>query len=94
MTFWPTNSLNVMGSFSPSGDMRYDERMKSKLDPQTTPAQKFARFQGALRRVLTVSKDDLNQMLKDDEKIRREVKRKPGPKPGSSVSGRVGDSKA
>jgi len=68
--------------------------MKSKLDPTTTPEQKFARFQGALRRVLTVSKDDLNQRLAEDEKIRRQVKRKPGPKPGSSASGRVADSKA
>ena len=74
--------------------IRYDERMKSKLDPTTTPEQKFARFQSALRRVLTVSKDDLNQRLADAEKIRRQVKKKPGPKPGSSVSGRVADSKA
>jgi hypothetical protein len=66
--------------------------MKSKLDPTTTPAQKLARFQGALRYALTLSKDDLNQMLDDDEKIRRQVKRKPGPKP--SVSGHVADSKA
>jgi hypothetical protein len=69
-------------------------RMKSKLDPTTTPEQKFTRFQGALRRVLTVSKDDLNQRIAEDEKIRRQVKRKPGPKPGSSVSARVADSKA
>jgi len=75
-------------------DLRYDERMKSKLDPTTTPEQKFARFQNALRRVLTVSKDDLNQRLADAEKIRRQVKKKPGPRPGSSVSGRVADSKA
>ncbi len=68
--------------------------MKSRLDPQTTPEQKFARFQNALRSVLTVSKDELNQRLADAEKIRRQVKRKPGPKPGSSVSGRVADSKA
>jgi hypothetical protein len=68
--------------------------MKSKLDPSTTPEQKFSRFQSALRRVLTVSKDDLNQMLEDQKKIRRQVKKKPGPKPGSSFSGRVADSKA
>ena len=66
--------------------------MKSKLDPTTTPEQKLARFQGALRRVLTVSKDDLTQRLAEDEKIRRQVKQKPGPKP--SASGRVADSKA
>jgi len=68
--------------------------VKSKLDPTTTPEQKLARFQGALRHVLTVSKDDLAQRLAEDEKIRRQKKRKPGPKPGSSVSGRVADSKA
>lgn len=66
--------------------------MKSKLDPTTTPEQKFSRFQGALRHVLRVSKDDLNQRLADAEKIRRQVKQKPGPKP--SASGRVADSKA
>jgi hypothetical protein len=66
--------------------------MKAKLDPQTTPEQKFARFQNALRRVLTVSKDDLTQRLEDAQKIRRQVKGKPGPKP--SASGRVADSKA
>jgi hypothetical protein len=68
--------------------------MKSKLDPTTTPEQKYALFQGAMRKVLRVSKGDLNQMLEDDEKIRRQAKRKPGPKLGSSVSGRVADSKA
>jgi hypothetical protein len=74
--------------------MLYYERMKSKLDPQTTPEQKFARFQNALRRVLTVSKDDLKERIAEDEKMRRLRKAKPGPKPGSSVSGRVADSKA
>jgi hypothetical protein len=83
------NSAISSLSFS---DLRYDERMKSKLDPTTTPEQKFARFQNALRRVLTVSKDDLNQRLAEDEKIRRQVKQKPGPKPGSSVLGRAVDS--
>ncbi len=33
--------------------MRYDERMKAKLDPTTTPEQKIERFQSALRRVLS-----------------------------------------
>jgi hypothetical protein len=68
--------------------------MKAKLDPTTTPEQKFARFQDALRRVLTVSKDDLNDRIVEDEKIRRTHKQKPGPKPGASASGRVADSKA
>jgi hypothetical protein len=68
--------------------------MKSKLDPTTTPEQKLARFQSALRHILQVSKDDLTERLAQDEQIRRQAKRKPGPKPGSSVSGRVADSKA
>jgi hypothetical protein len=63
--------------------------MKSKLDPQTTPEQKFSRFQGALRDVLQVTKDDLNQRLADAEKIRRQTKGKPGPKP--SASGHASD---
>jgi hypothetical protein len=66
--------------------------MKSKLDPLTTPEQKMERFHTALRRVLTVSKDDLQQRLADAEKIRRQRKKKPGPKPRhSSASGRVSD---
>jgi hypothetical protein len=69
--------------------LRYDGRMKSKLDPMTTPEQKMERFQSALRRVLTVSKDDLTQRLADAEKIRRQRKQKPGPKP--SLSGRAPD---
>jgi len=60
--------------------VRYDGRMKSKLDPTTTPEQKFARFNGALRRVLRVSKDDLNQMLAD-ERMANQGKPKRGPKP-------------
>ena len=79
----------MTNEFGPYITVRYDERMKSKLDPTTTPAQKFSRFQNALRRVLTVSKDDLNLRIAEDEKIRRQVKRKPGPKPGSSTSGRA-----
>jgi hypothetical protein len=66
--------------------------MKSKLDPLTTPEQKMQRFQYALRRVLRVSKDDLNQMLAD-EKIANQGKPKRGPKPRhSSTSGRASDS--
>jgi hypothetical protein len=58
--------------------------MKSKLDPQTTPTQKMERFQAALSRVLTVSKDDLKEALARDEKTRRLRKDKPGPKPHHS----------
>jgi hypothetical protein len=58
--------------------------MKSKLDPQTTPEQKMKRFQSALGRVLHVSHDDMKQALVEDEKIRRQRKGKPGPKPSAS----------
>ncbi len=47
------------------------------------------RFQGALRDVLSVSKDDLDQRVADAEKIRRQIKGKPGPKP--SASGHASD---
>lgn len=53
------------------------------------------RFENALRKVLTVSKDDLNKKLAAAEKIRRQRKAKPGPKPRrSSASGRASDSEA
>jgi len=66
--------------------------MKSKLDPATTPEQKFSHFQRALRSVLQVSKRDLNQMLAD-EKIAKQGKPKRGPKPRhSSASGHASDS--
>lgn len=58
--------------------------MKSKLDSDTTPAQKMERFQSALKSVLTVSHDDLKQALVEDEKERRLRKDKPGPKPSAS----------
>ncbi|MGA2456727.1 MAG: hypothetical protein ABSF85_04105 [Terriglobales bacterium] len=65
------------------------EPMKCRLDPQTTPEQKMERFHDALRDVLRVSKDDLNQRVADAEKIRRQTKGKPGPKP--SLSGHASD---
>ncbi|HYW36738.1 MAG TPA: hypothetical protein VE957_01380 [Terriglobales bacterium] len=66
--------------------------MKSRLDPTTTPDQKFASFTSALRRVLRVSKTDLNQMLAN-EKVANRGKKKPGPKPRrSSASGHACDS--
>jgi hypothetical protein len=63
--------------------------MKSKLDSETTPEQKMDRFQSALGRILTVSKDELNRRIVTDEELRRSTKGKPGPKP-SSASGREG----
>ncbi|MGA9530169.1 MAG: hypothetical protein WBS24_18795 [Terriglobales bacterium] len=70
-------------------------KAKAKPDPATTPEQKMQRFENALRKVLTVSKDDLNKKLAAAEKIRRQRKAKPGPKPRrSSASGRASDSEA
>lgn len=63
--------------------------MKSKLDTETTPAQKMQRFQSALGRILKVSHEDMKQALVEDEKIRRLRKGKPGPKP--SASGHASD---
>jgi hypothetical protein len=65
--------------------MEYDERMKSKLDPTTTPEQKMEQFRHALGRVLQVSHDEMKQALAEDEKIRRMRKGKPGPKPSSAL---------
>jgi hypothetical protein len=65
--------------------------VKSKIDPQTTPEQKMKRFQSALGRVLKVSHEEMKQALVEDEKIRRQKKGKPGPKP-SSASGHASDS--
>jgi hypothetical protein len=58
--------------------------MKSKLDSDTTPAQKYKQFQDGLRQVLTVSKEELAQREKQyqDE---RASKPKRGPKPRSSA---------
>jgi len=37
--------------------------VKSELDKETTPEQKYERFQSALRSVAQVSKNDLSNML-------------------------------
>ena len=58
--------------------------MKPKLDPDTTPTQKMERFQSALKRILAVSHDDLKEALAKDEKERRRMKDKPGPRPRHS----------
>jgi hypothetical protein len=63
--------------------------MKSIPDPDTTPQQKMERFQSALGRVLQVSHEDMKKALAEDEKIRRQRKGKPGPKP--SASGHASD---
>jgi len=67
--------------------------MKAKLDPTTTPEQKMQRFQAALGRVLQVSHDDMKHALAEQQKIRRQKKGKPGPKPRhSSTSGHASGS--
>ena len=70
--------------------LRYDERMKSKLDTDTTPAQKMRDFREGLRQVLTVPKSELAEREKQyqDE---RATKPKRGPKPKPLVSDRVSD---
>jgi hypothetical protein len=57
--------------------------MKSKLDTDTTPAQKYKQFQSGLRQVMTVSKEELQRREKryQDE---RAGKTKRGPKPSSA----------
>jgi hypothetical protein len=60
--------------------------MKSVPDPDTTPAQKFQRFQDGLRQVLTVSKKELlerEKQYKADSP--RRIKRR--------ASGHVSDAK-
>jgi len=56
--------------------------MKSKLDSDTTPAQKYRQFQDGLRHILTISKDELGVREKQyqDE---RSTQKKRGPKPRS-----------
>jgi hypothetical protein len=61
--------------------------MKSKLDSDTTPTQKYRQFQSGLRQVLTVSKEELQRREKQYQDERKD-KPKRGPKP-SSASGHV-----
>jgi hypothetical protein len=61
--------------------------MKSIPDPDTTPAQKYRQFQGGLRQVLTISKEELQRREKQYQDERK-GKPKRGPKP-SSASDRV-----
>jgi hypothetical protein len=65
--------------------MRYDGRMKSIPDPDTTPSQKMRAFNAGLRQILTVSKSELAVREKQyqDE---RAGKPKRGPKQCSSAS--------
>jgi hypothetical protein len=61
---------------------RYDGKMKSKLDSDTTPAQKYKQFQSGLQHVLTVSKTELAEREKQYQDERAN-KPKRGPKPSS-----------
>jgi len=65
--------------------------MKSRLDPTTTPDEKFAAFRDGLRQVLSVSKTELAEREKQWQE-ERATKGKPGPKPKPSVSVHVSDS--
>ena len=69
---------------------RYHERMKSKLDTDTTPAQKYRQFQDGLRRVLIVSKTELLEREKEYQESRA-GKPKRGPKPSSASDHALSD---
>jgi hypothetical protein len=57
--------------------------MKSKLDPDTTPEQKFSQFEAGMRQVLTVSKTELAEREKQYQ-AERAGQKKRGPKPSSA----------
>ncbi len=59
--------------------------MKSKLDPDTTPAQKYQQFQTGLRHVLTVSKAELQEREKQYQ-AERSTQKKRGPKTSDLAS--------
>jgi hypothetical protein len=85
-------SITVKGfSFMNRSRVRYDVRMKSKLDPTTTPAQKMNIFGNALRQILTVSKEEYRQREKQYQ-AESTSRPKRGPKPKTSTSGHVSDS--
>lgn len=68
--------------------MRYDEPMKSS--PKTAD---YKRFADGLRRVLTVSKTELQEREKQYQ-AEREGKPKRGPKPKTSASDHASSDKA
>ena len=55
------------------------DHWKTRLDPLTTPKQKLDVFNGALRKVLVVSKEELNRRIAED-KMANADKPKRGPK--------------
>jgi hypothetical protein len=72
-------------SFKYLRGMRYDGRMKSTPDSDTTPSEKMRAFKDGLRQVLTVSKGELAEREKQYQ-ADREGKPKRGPKPRPSAS--------
>jgi len=66
--------------------MRYDGRMKSVPDPDTTPTQKMRAFNAGLRQVLTISKSELVERERQYQAERATMPKR-GPKPRSSASG-------
>jgi hypothetical protein len=64
--------------------VRYDERMKSTPDSDTTPSDKMRAFREGLRQVLTVPKSDLAEREKQYQAERATMPKR-GPKPKPSV---------
>jgi len=73
--------------------MRYDGRMKSIPDPDTTPAEKMQNFDAGLRKVLNCSKEQLKNALDYKHKMDN-GKPKRGPKPKTSTSAHVSDNES
>jgi hypothetical protein len=72
-------NLFICASSIFASKLRYDERMKSIPDPDTTPAQKMRDFNAGLRQILTVSKTELTER-EEQYQAERADKPKRGPK--------------
>ena len=66
--------------------------MKSQPDADTTAKQKYETFETNLRQVVNVSKPELAKLEEQYQRDRSQWERR-GPKPKSSVSGRVSSDK-
>lgn len=64
--------------------------MKSKLDSDTTPVQKYEQFESGLKHVLTVSKKELQEREKQYQ-AGRATQKKRGPRPSSDHASNDGD---
>ena len=71
------------------GALEYDCRMKS--NPK--PSAEFQNFDTAMRRVLSVSKDELRRRIEADKR-EHEGRPKRGPKPKTSASDHASSDKA